>query len=107
ANPRLKSYTCVDAVPVSTFLCEFYLKYRGLANLVQVVPMDELEQRLSSYDLALNIHSFSECTYAAIEWWLRKLKQLRVRYLMIVPNNPHTRFLDRKSTRLKCSHTVI
>jgi len=93
ANPRLKSYTCVDAVPESTFICEFYLKYRGLANRVQVVPMDELEQRLSSYDLALNIHSFSECTYAAIEWWLRKLKQLQVRYLMIVPNNP-TRFLS-------------
>jgi SAM-dependent methyltransferase len=93
ANSRIKRYTCVDAVPESTFLCEFYLKYRGLANRVQVVPMDELEQRLSSYDLALNIHSFSECTYAAIEWWLRKLKQLQVRYLMIVPNSP-TRFLS-------------
>ena len=83
----------MDAVPESTFLCEFYLKYRGLGDRAQIVPMDELEQRLSSYDLALNIHSFSECTYASIEWWLRKLKQLRVRYLMIVPNSP-TRFLS-------------
>jgi SAM-dependent methyltransferase len=93
ANSRIKSYTCVDAVPESTFLCEFYLKYRGLEKSVQVLPMDELEQRLSSYDLALNIHSFSECTYAAIEWWLRKLRQMQVRYLMIVPNSP-TRFLS-------------
>ena len=93
ANPRIKSYTCVDAVPESTFLCEFYLKYRGLEDRAQVLPMDELERRLSRYDLALNIHSFSECTYASIEWWLRKLKQLRVRYLMIVPNSP-TRFLS-------------
>jgi hypothetical protein len=93
ANSRIRSYTCVDAVAESTFLCEFYLKYRGLEDRVQVVPMDELEQRLSSYDLALNIHSFSECTYASIEWWLRKLKQLQVRYLMIVPNSP-TRFLS-------------
>jgi len=93
ASSNIKSYTCVDAVPESTFLCEFYLKYRDLGGRAEVVPMDELEERLASYDLALNIHSFSECTYAAIEWWLRKLRQLRVRYLMIVPNSP-TRFLS-------------
>ena len=88
AKPTLQSYTCVDAVPESTFLCQFYLRHRGLESRVQVVPMDELEQRLEcdGYDLALNIHSFSECTYAAVEWWLRKLQALRVRYLMLVPN---------------------
>jgi SAM-dependent methyltransferase len=87
-NPRIKSYTCVDAVPESTFLCEFYLKHRGVR--AEVVPMDELEQKLvpGAYDLALNIHSFSECTYSAIEWWLMSIKRFRVRYLMIIPNDP-------------------
>lgn len=90
ANPRLNSYTCVDAVPESTFLCEFYLKYRGLLHRAQVVPLDRLEQALGSqrYDLALNIHSFSECTFAAIEWWLNQLQLLNVPNLMIVPNHP-------------------
>ena len=89
ANPRIKSYTCVDAVPESTFLCDYYLKHRGLQDRAQVIPMNALEQRLKngSYDLAMNIHSFSECTYAAIEWWLLKLQKLGVRHLLIVPNH--------------------
>lgn len=88
-NPSLR-YTCVDAVPESTFLSEFYLEHRGLADKVQVIPMDELEQQFVkgvSYDLALNIHSFSECTYAAVEWWLMQIAQMRVRHLMIIPND--------------------
>jgi hypothetical protein len=89
ANPKLQSYTCVDAIPESTFLSEFYLKHRGLANNTRVIPLDEVDQTLAkpgSYDLALNIHSFSECTYAAVEWWLSRIAQLRVKHLMIIPN---------------------
>lgn len=95
ANPRLTSYTCADAVPESTFLCEYYLRYRGLDQRAEVIPLDELDARLNAprFDLALNVHSFSECTYAAIEWWLRRLRQLEVRHLMIVPNHP-TEFLS-------------
>lgn len=89
ANPKLRSYTCVDAVPESTFLCEFYLRHRGLAEKTAVIPLDQVEQHFAkseSYDLALNIHSFSECTYAAVEWWLSQLARLGVRHLMIIPN---------------------
>jgi putative sugar O-methyltransferase len=95
ANPRIKSYTCVDAVPESTFLCDLYLQYRGLRDRARVIPLDELEQQLSTghYDLALNIHSFAECTFEAIEWWLGRLKALSVRHLMIVQNDPE-RFLS-------------
>lgn len=95
-HPGIQTYTCVDAVPESTFLSEFYLKHRGLENRVEVVPLDQLENHLQpnrSYDLAINIHSFSECTYAAIEWWLRRLKDIGVRHLLIVPNDP-TRLLS-------------
>lgn len=90
ANPKLGSYTCVDAVPESTFLCEYYLKFRNLQDKVTVLPLHELENGLSGrrFDLAVNVHSFSECTYAAIEWWLNKVRELEVRYLMIVPNEP-------------------
>lgn len=88
-NPELRSYTCVDAVPESTFLCEFYLRHRGLADKTLIVPMDQVEQHFAKadgYDLALNIHSFSECTYAAVEWWLSQIARLGVSYLMIIPN---------------------
>ena len=89
ANPKLSGYTCVDAVPESTFLSEFYLKHRGLEPKARVVPLDEVEAHFNQkphYDLALNIHSFSECTYAAVEWWLTQLAKLGVRHLMIIPN---------------------
>ncbi|WP_182481568.1 putative sugar O-methyltransferase [Nocardioides immobilis] len=91
AQPRIQSFTCVDAVPESTFLCEFYLAERGLEERVSVVPLDELTTTFESnpdYNLAINVHSFSECTYAAVEWWLQRLVDLEVRHLMIVPNNP-------------------
>ncbi len=100
ANPGVRSYTCVDAVPESTFLCEFYMRHRGLSERVEVVPLDELETRFDGrrFDLAFNIHSFSECTYVAIEWWLRKLCALGVRHLFIVPNDA-TRFLSMEPDR--------
>jgi len=90
ARPDIASYACVDAVADSTFLCELYLRHRGLLDRVDVVPMDELDRvlRPGSFDLALNIHSFSECTYAAVEWWLQRLGEMRVPLLMIVPNQP-------------------
>ncbi len=98
ANPNV-TYTCVDAVPESTFLCEFYLSHRGLDRKVEVVPLHELDGRLNGsakFDLALNVHSFSECTFAAIDWWLRRLQRLRVPHLMIVPNDPNA-FLSTES----------
>jgi len=92
ANPQMTGYTCVDAVPESTFLCEFYLDFRGLADRADVIPLDEVDQRLDGrFDVALNIHSFSECTYDAVEWWLQRVRKLDIPYLMIVPN-PDERF---------------
>ncbi|MFL6088978.1 MAG: putative sugar O-methyltransferase [Aeromicrobium sp.] len=92
ANPGMTGYTCVDAVPESTFLCEFYLEYRGLAERADVIPLDEVDERLDGpFDVALNIHSFSECTYEAVEWWLQRVQKLGIPNLMIVPN-PDERF---------------
>jgi hypothetical protein len=53
-----------------------------------VVPLDEIENTLrdQTIDLAINIHSFSECNLKAIEWWVRLLSKHRVKNLMIVPN---------------------
>jgi hypothetical protein len=92
ANPEMSGYTCVDAVPESTFLCEFYLEFRGLDKRADIIALDEIEERLNgSFDVALNIHSFSECTHDAVEWWLQRVRKLDIPYLMIVPN-PNEQF---------------
>jgi len=86
--PNLAKYLCTDAVPESTFLSEYYVRFRQLGDKVDVVPLDEIEQRLQEQkiDLAVNIHSFSECSLEAIEWWLQLLSARKVPHLFIVPN---------------------
>ena len=37
-------------------------------------------------DIAVNIHSFSECSLAAVDAWMALLADLRVGHLMVVPN---------------------
>ena len=87
AVPGLQDYCCVDAIPESTFLCEYYLGYRGVTPPARAVPLhgvSDLEP--GSFDLAVNVHSFSECTLEVIRWWVGELKRLRVPSLFVVPN---------------------
>ena len=90
ALPQISNYLCTDAIPESTFLCDYYLRFRSTADTApaRAVLLDEIEQTLSEQpiDIALNIHSFSECTVEAVEWWLSLLARHKVRHLMIVPN---------------------
>jgi SAM-dependent methyltransferase len=89
AMPNLTDYCCVDAVPESTFLSEWYLDHRD-ARPARVVELGDVETALEpgSFDLAVNIHSFPECTHDAVAWWLAQIERLEVPYLMIVPNEP-------------------
>lgn len=88
AFPDSVRWLCTDAIATSTFLCEYYLGFRRLGDRARVLPLHELEQSLApgSVDIAVNIHSFSECPPAAIEAWLGLLARIRVQHLMIVPN---------------------
>jgi hypothetical protein len=103
AFPNLGTVYCTDAVPESTFIAEFYLRYRGVANRALVVPLPQVEALLSTrrIDLAVNIHSFcNECSRAAVAWWLTRLERYGVRHLMIVPNagdHDGTRLVTRES----------
>jgi hypothetical protein len=85
-GPNVSAYA-TDAYATSTFLCEFYLRWRGVPNAT-VVPLNEVDDFLASHriSLATNIHSFSECTMDAIEWWVSRLARHGVRHLMIIPN---------------------
>jgi len=88
AFPSLRRYRCTDVIPESSFVCEYYLKFRGHEGRFQVTPSTQIDDALrnDTTDLALNIHSFSECTLDAVNWWLERLARHGVRYLMIVPN---------------------
>lgn len=88
ALSNVKKYLCTDAVAVSSFISEYYLRFRGMEERAKAVPLDEIENIISSMDvnIAVNIHSFSECKISAIEWWLSLLEKHGVEYLMIVPN---------------------
>lgn len=89
AFSNLDDYCCVDAIAESTFLSEYYLEHRGVTPPARVVPLHEMEATLrpGAFDLAVNVHSFSECTLAAIEWWVGYLARLRIPELVIVPND--------------------
>src|SRR5947209_12675711 len=43
AAPGLADYCCLDAVPESTFLSEYYLAWRGCVPPARVVPLHELD----------------------------------------------------------------
>jgi hypothetical protein len=88
ALPQLGAYLCTDGVAVSSFLCEFYLGERGVGDKARIVPLDEVKTsaELDHVDVAINIHSFSECRREAIEWWVAELARRRVPHLMIAPN---------------------
>jgi len=79
---------CVDAVAVSTFLCDYYLRIRHANERALAVPLDQLDELLANQriDLAINIHSFSECSLTSIGAWLDIIAANHVRYLFIVPN---------------------
>jgi hypothetical protein len=88
AIPSLENYLCADAIAESSFVCEYYLKYRGLEGRFKMVPAPEIDAALdlARADLAINIHSFSECSLAAVKWWMDRLAAHAVKHFMIVPN---------------------
>lgn len=88
ANPDA-TYLATDAIPESTFLCDYHLRFRRVGAAASVVPLDEVRTLEPGHvDLALNIHSWSECPIAAIRWWIDELVRLDVRHLFVVPNEP-------------------
>ncbi len=91
AFDNIATYLCTDAVAVSTFICDYYLRFRQMNQKALVVPLDRIDNamRNNNIDIAVNIHSFSECTENAITWWLDGLRRAQVTFLMIVPNPMH------------------
>ena len=86
--PHISAVFCTDGIPTSTFLCEFYLKFRGVGDRARAIPIYDIEDVLGRHqiDVATNIESFTECTIDTIKWWLDLITKNRTRYLMVVPD---------------------
>jgi hypothetical protein len=83
------SVICTDAIPESLFLCEFYLKFRGInSNNAMIIELPRLEETLAtmSVDLAVAINSLSECSGAAITWWITLIRKYKIPYLLFIPH---------------------
>lgn len=85
-SPQVRSYTCVDAVPVSVDVCKSYTAQ--YAPSVQVLDIAALRLAMAAHVLhptvAINIHSWNECSLAQIEGWLEVLEILAVPFLFTV-----------------------
>jgi SAM-dependent methyltransferase len=109
AFSNLGKYYCTDAIAISTFICEYYLRFREVDNRAIALPLHEVEKTLSEnpVDIAVNIHSFSECTLEAIAWWLEILRKYKVKYLMVVPNDgPNLLSRENDETHLDFSPVI-
>lgn len=95
--PNLGAVFCTDAIAVSSFLCEYYLQFRGVNQTAIAVPFDQLRTTLTQnpINIAINIHSFSECSLDAIAGWLDLMAEFAIPHIMIVPNE-----LDNGGTKL-------
>jgi hypothetical protein len=93
-------YLAADAVPLSTFLCEYYIGYRGTAG-ARVIPLDEVEATLASegIDVAVNVHSFAEAPRDSVVWWIEQIAAAEVPYLLIVHGSEELFTEERSLTR--------
>jgi hypothetical protein len=81
-GPLVRSYTCVDPVPVSVAVCRDYTgRYAPQVRVLDVAAFLAEAPRPS---LALNIHSWNECTRAQVDRWLEALDTAAVPQLFTV-----------------------
>jgi putative sugar O-methyltransferase len=109
AIPNLEAVLCADAIAESTFLSEFYLKFRGCETKAKVLPLDEVEAGLSNrrIDIALNVHSFGECSLESIRWWLDLISARQIPYLFIVPNGEKLHSWEADNARFNYAPLIL
>lgn len=86
ALDNIDTYFCIDAIPESTFLSSYYLSSKD-SERTRVVAFDDQQDLVpGTIDLAVNIHSFSECAIEAVDYWVSRCAELEVEHLFIVPD---------------------
>lgn len=94
---RWKSLSA-DGIAYSTFLSEWYLRYREAANS-SVISLPNLREslRVEQPLVAFNCHSFSEIPALGVAWWLNEIEVAAIRHLIIVTNERSKQFLSSES----------
>lgn len=104
AYPNLSSYICVDSIPESTHVCRHYLAYRSV-QVGRTISLHDVDAMSGSWkvDLALGIRSLTEMSYSAIESWILLITAMRVRNLLVIPNE-YDWFMSREvdGSRISC-----
>lgn len=79
-------YVCVDAVPVSTEVCRGYCAQ--FASHVEVPSFPDFlalyRHHYKDLDVAINVHSWNECSLEQINGWLDLLGEMGIPYLFTV-----------------------
>lgn len=90
--PGLVDYACIDGIPESTYVCERYLDFRGVRPPCRVIELPDAAEEIAPgrFDLAVNIHSFSEMPASAVRHWIAHLARARIPALLVIPNAPTT-----------------
>ena len=90
---------CGDVVPQATFLCNFYLKFKGFNSFkFKCGSYDELTLE-GTFDIAVNIHSFSEAPLDSIKKWL-DIVSSKTKYIFIVPSGDELASMEYDGSRL-------
>lgn len=76
---------CTDAIPTSSDICRRYLEHRKVKG-ARIWTMDALVGH-GPIDIAVNIHSWSECTLEAVQFWIDWIVSRNVRWLFVVPHD--------------------
>jgi hypothetical protein len=79
------SVVCTDPVDVSRDACMKYTLAAGAPKRTAIVD-PTAAWNCGPYDLAMNIHSWPECSRAEINGWLDMLQEMRVPRLFVVPH---------------------
>ena len=90
---REDTYLCTDPVGVSRNVCRRYLQHRHISFAMVTSPEDS-EPWLPGIQLAINVHSWSECTPDEVAWWMERLARARVQRLFVVPHHQDFRCFD-------------
>jgi len=83
AHPEAFVY-CTDKVPVSFAVCQKYLQYRNAKNVEIIMPNDL--NKVGDCALAINIHSWPECSRSDINGWLDWLVSKNIPNLFVIPH---------------------
>jgi SAM-dependent methyltransferase len=83
-----------DGVALSTAICRAYIRHQDQDARVTVLSLAEVDDFTEDFDLATNVHSFSEMPLEIVVRWLDWLVERKVRYLFIVPNKPGPALID-------------